>query len=203
MDKIIRTKKYAQSRVLPALTVDAATHAALMNAIQATGDSLANIMNQVLILGLKKYGMSPAKFRPDPRDAQDVIKQNNKRNLLKALMQPKGRFPGFFINRELQESVRLFQGVQTSQKVMEEALQMWVESKGQYIEPEPKERPVREKKPITVKMEPIPLHKRQEGTFQFQNFQGGLGMELKREMEALKAGVPLSTLKPKPEGDFC
>jgi hypothetical protein len=160
-------------------------------------------MNQVLILGLKKYGLDPARFRPDPRNAQDVERNQSRKNRLKALMQPKGRFPGFFINRELQETVRLFQGKLPSQIVLEEALQMWVKSKGQWIAPEPKERPVREKKPATVKMEPIPLHKRQEGTFQFQNFQGGLGMELKREMDALRAGIPLSTLKPKQEGDFC
>ena len=198
-----RNKKYRSGRVLPALTVDSSTHAAFMHAIDTTGDSLANLMNQVLVLGLKKYGLDPARFRPDPRNAQDVEKNQSRKNRLKALMQPKGRFPGFFINRELQETVRLFQGKLPSQIVLEEALQMWVKSKGQWIAPEPKERPVREKKPATVKMEPIPLHKRQEGTFQFQNFQGGLGMELKREMEALKAGIPLSTLKPKPEGDFC
>jgi hypothetical protein len=43
----------------------------------------------------------------------------------------------------------------------------------------------------------------QSRAFRFDLIGGGCGEELRAEMEALKAGVPLSTLKPKQEGDFC
>ena len=51
----------------------------------------------------------------------------------------------------------------------------------------------------------------QPRAFRFDLIGGGCGEELRQEMEALKAGVPLSTLKikpapkvkPEPEGDFC
>lgn len=172
----MKKQKFRNSRVLPSFTVDASTHAAFMHLMDSTGDLLANLMNQMLVLGLKKYGLCPSKFRPDPRSPTDVEKQRSKRELIRFYSQPKGRIPGVFVNRDLQELVRLHQGKQETREVIEAALKLWLKAQGPYVAPEPKERPPRRKMQRAMLLSENPP-------------------DLAREKAALIAGIPLSSLK--------
>ena len=174
----MKKRKFRISRFLPALTVDASTHAALMFELDRTGDSLANLMNQMLVLGLKKYGLCPSKFRPDLRRATDVLNSPNHKARLMALAYAKGRFPAFFVPRDLQELVRLHQGTRQTSEIMAEALRLWLTAQGPYRAPELKERA------------PVKRRKRQRAMLLSEN-----PPDLMRERAALIAGIPLSSLK--------
>lgn len=111
--------------MLPTLKVDAASHAALMFLMDKTGDSLANLINQLLILGLEEYGYSPRAFKRDPRTPTDVEKTVSKRNLL--LRPGKALVKGFRVPADLLEDVRMEQGKRPLAEVMAEAMQKWLE----------------------------------------------------------------------------
>lgn len=173
MEKLTPKRK----RLMPALKVDECTHAALLHAMESTGDTLSNLMNQMLILGLKAYGLHPSRFKPDPRTPTDVEKLLSRKNRLASLSRNRGRFQGFFVDMELQEMVRLYQGRRKSGDVMVEALRLWLKSQGPFVPEPPKERskPVRRPRYAMLLSENPP--------------------DIMAEVHALRNGIPLSTLK--------